>query len=187
MFSKSRAIAKGLKKSQSGRHVSFMRRNPMHSQIFSLALASTALIGATAPASAQSPYSYPGARARPRERATRQADISPAMRNADDDDLMHRRPVLPKPRLQRGAEFGAGAPPPALSMTLQAPPGRRSKFDGKSEAPAGQPGLLTLSNQARFRQSVTSSSWPASCSNHRPRRCACPNPTSRAYCISVRL
>jgi hypothetical protein len=54
----------------------------MRSRIFSLALAFTALIGVTAPASEQSPYSYPGARARPRERATRQAAISPAMRNA---------------------------------------------------------------------------------------------------------
>jgi hypothetical protein len=31
----------------------------MHSQIFSMALVSAALIGATVPASAQSPYSYP--------------------------------------------------------------------------------------------------------------------------------
>jgi hypothetical protein len=57
-----------------------------------------------------------------------------------DDDLRHRRLVLPKPRLQRGAQFGADAPPPPLSMTLQASAGAEKQVRWQIKSPGGAAG-----------------------------------------------
>jgi hypothetical protein len=40
------------------------------------------------------------------------------LRAMHDDDFWHWRLVLPKPRLQWGAQFGAGDPPPALLIRV---------------------------------------------------------------------
>ena len=114
------------------------------------------------------------------------------LRAVHDDDFGHRGLVLPEPLLQRRAEFGTGVSSPAPLIYVSAShgpasPERRGDCDKQKEAPALQPGSLILSNQSCAVQFVTSSSWPAFCNNHRSRRCGCPNPTSHACCISVRL
>ncbi len=86
----------------------------MRSQMFSLALALATLTGVTAPASAQSPYSYPWCSRQTAGKERHDDLLFHELRAVHDDDLGHRRLVLPEPLLQRRAEFGTDVPSPAL-------------------------------------------------------------------------